>query len=129
MAYQYEQRSGDMMIEALLMYPLAALFGHSLLTVKLCALLCSLVCLLGWVYLIKSELLRKGGKLAGARDLANKSLDIFQKAGEPYYVARSHRQLAQTFMDGGDKTKASQHAGQARTLYQRMGIPEPQIRT
>ena len=53
MAYQYEQRSGDMMIEALLMYPLAAVFGHSMVTIKLCALLCSLLCLLGWVYCIK----------------------------------------------------------------------------
>ncbi len=53
MAYQYEQRSGDMMIEALLMYPLAAVFGHSLFTIKLCALLCSLACMLGWVYLIR----------------------------------------------------------------------------
>ena len=52
MAYQYEQRSGDMMIEALVMYPLAALFGHTLLTIKLCALLCSLACMLGWLYLI-----------------------------------------------------------------------------
>jgi hypothetical protein len=52
MAYQYEQRSGDMMIEALLMYPLAAVFGHSMFTVKLCALLCSLACMLGWVYLL-----------------------------------------------------------------------------
>ncbi|MBM4309460.1 MAG: glycosyltransferase family 39 protein [Deltaproteobacteria bacterium] len=52
MAYQYEQRSGDMMIEALLMYPLAALFGHSMFTIKLFALLCSLACMLGWVYLI-----------------------------------------------------------------------------
>lgn len=51
-AYQYEHRSGDMMIEAVLMYPLAALFGHSMLTIKLCALLCSLVCMLGWVYFI-----------------------------------------------------------------------------
>ncbi len=52
MAYQYEQRSGDMMIEALLMYPLAALFGHSVFTVKLCALLSTLACMLGWVYLL-----------------------------------------------------------------------------
>jgi hypothetical protein len=53
MAYQYEQRSGDMMIEALLLYPLAAMFGHSMFTIKLCALLCSLFCMLGWIYLIK----------------------------------------------------------------------------
>ena len=52
MAYQYEQRSGDMMLEAFLMYPLAAVFGHSMFTIKLFALLCGLLCMLGWVYCI-----------------------------------------------------------------------------
>jgi hypothetical protein len=52
MAYQYEQRSGDMMLESFFMYPLAAVFGHSMFTIKLCALLCGLLCMLGWVYCI-----------------------------------------------------------------------------
>jgi hypothetical protein len=52
-AYQYESRSGDSLIEGLLLVPFFKLFGRSILAIKLLALSSSLICLLCWVILLK----------------------------------------------------------------------------
>ncbi|MEI6125404.1 MAG: hypothetical protein WCQ99_02515 [Pseudomonadota bacterium] len=51
--YQYENRSGDVLIEALLLTPLYAAFGRSMLGIKLFALSSALLCLLFWIAFIK----------------------------------------------------------------------------
>ncbi len=79
----------------------------------------------GWVYLIKSDLLRREGNYTGAEALAQKSLAIFQKSNEPYYVARAHRQLALTYKALKQDQKSAHHEGMVRRLNQQMGISEP----
>lgn len=53
LAYQYETRSGDVLIEGLMLAPLFKVFGRSMFTMKFLAMLSSLACLLIWVTLLK----------------------------------------------------------------------------
>lgn len=47
--YQYENRSGDVLIEGLLMYPLYRLFGPSMCSIKLFAMLSTLASMIAWI--------------------------------------------------------------------------------
>lgn len=51
--YQYEYRSGDSLIEGLLLIPFFKLFGRSLFSLKLFALASALISLLCWISFIK----------------------------------------------------------------------------
>ncbi len=51
--YQYESRSGDSLIEGFLLAPFFALFGRSLLSLKLLALASSLFSMLCWIALLR----------------------------------------------------------------------------
>lgn len=53
LAYQYEARSGDGLIEGFLLAPFFIFFGRSLLSFKLCPLASSLVTLLCWILLLR----------------------------------------------------------------------------
>jgi hypothetical protein len=50
--YQYESRSGDGLIEGLLLVPLFKLFGRSLFSLKILALLSSFLSLICWIILV-----------------------------------------------------------------------------
>lgn len=47
--YQYENRSGDVLIEGVLMYPLYRLFGPTMFSMKLFAMLSTLASLIAWI--------------------------------------------------------------------------------
>jgi hypothetical protein len=53
LAYQYEARSGDGLLEGFLLVPFFKLFGRSLFSLKLCALVSSLFTLICWIVLLK----------------------------------------------------------------------------
>lgn len=53
LAYQYEARSGDGLLEGFLLVPFFKLFGRSLFSLKLLALASALLTLLCWIALIK----------------------------------------------------------------------------
>ena len=52
-AYQYEARSGDGLVEGFLLVPFFKIFGRSLFSLKLCALISSLFTLVCWMALLK----------------------------------------------------------------------------
>lgn len=51
--YQYEPRSGDALIEGLLLVPFFKLFGRSLFPLKILALSSAFLCMICWLFLIK----------------------------------------------------------------------------
>ena len=53
MAYQYESRSGDSLLEGLLLVPLFGLWGQSLFVLKLFSIFSALSTLLLWLYFLK----------------------------------------------------------------------------
>ena len=52
-SYQYEHRSGDSLIEGLMLVPFFKVLGRAIFSIKAFSLFSALVCLLGWIVFIK----------------------------------------------------------------------------
>lgn len=53
LAYQYENRSGDSLIEGCILVPFFKVFGRAIFSIKVFSLFSALMCLLGWIVFIK----------------------------------------------------------------------------
>jgi hypothetical protein len=52
-AYQYENRSGDSLIEGFMLVPFFKVFGRAIFSIKAFSVFSALMCLLGWIVFIK----------------------------------------------------------------------------